>query len=140
MKFKFFTPRKPMKMARPAAGIASEREIEAAIVKAGKTAPRLKPEDIDAAIKSEAYYRFPGTTLTVCCLTLVNGFTVSGESATASTENFDEGIGRQIARENARNKIWTLEGYILKDKLYWLEQFDATGELSSGAKLAHTHF
>jgi hypothetical protein len=54
----------------------------------------------------------------VCALTLRNGFIVTGESAAASHENFDEGIGRKIARENARTKIWALEGYLLRQRLY----------------------
>ncbi|WP_249451677.1 Gp49 family protein, partial [Escherichia coli] len=44
-------------------------------------------------------------------------FTVTGESACASPENFDAEIGRKIARQNAVNKIWMLEGYLLKQKL-----------------------
>ena len=99
----------------------SETEIEADIVAAGKTAPRLTPTDIDAAIEAEAYHVFPGTTLTVCALTLRNGYTVTGESAAASPENFDAEIGRKIARDNARNKIWGLEGYLLRQKL-WLRE------------------
>jgi hypothetical protein len=77
----------------------------------------LKPVDIDQAIVSEQYHVFPMTTLTVCALTLKNGFIVTGESAAASPENFDKEIGRKIARENARNKIWSLEGYVLRNKL-----------------------
>lgn len=95
----------------------SEGLLEAKLQSMGKNAPRLTPSDIDAAIASEQYYVFPGTTLTVCCLTLQNGFNVTGESASASVENFDEGIGREIARSNARNKIWALEGYLLKTLL-----------------------
>ena len=95
----------------------SETEIENEIRAKGKTAPRLCPADIDAAITGEAFYVFPGTTLTVCCLTLRNGFTVTGESAAASPENFDAEIGARIARDNARNKIWALEGYLLKERL-----------------------
>ena len=49
---------------------------------------------------------------------LANGFTVTGESACASPENFNAEIGRKIARDNARNKIWAFEGYLLKQKLY----------------------
>jgi hypothetical protein len=60
---------------------------------------------------------FPNTTLTVCALTLKNGFHVVGESAAASPENFDQEIGRKIARDNARSKIWALEGYLLRSKL-----------------------
>ncbi len=55
--------------------------------------------------------------LTYCVLVLKNGFTVTGESACASPENFDAEIGRKIARQNAVNKIWMLEGYLLKQKL-----------------------
>lgn len=95
----------------------SEDQIENEIRAKGKTAPRLTPADIDAVIAGEAFHIFPGTTLTVCCLTLRNGFTVTGESAAASPENFDAEIGAKIARDNARNKIWALEGYLLKDRL-----------------------
>ena len=95
-----------------------ERETEAAIVAAGKTAPRLTPELIDAAIAGEDYHVFAGSQLTVCCLTLANGFTVTGESACASPANFDAAIGRDIARSNARQKIWALEGYLLKQRLF----------------------
>ena len=96
---------------------ASEASIEAEIQTKGLNAPRLTPQMIDAAIKSEAYYVFPGTTMTVCALTLRNGYQVIGESASASPENFDQAIGRRIARDNARNKIWALEGYLLKNQL-----------------------
>jgi len=95
-----------------------EQAIEKEINDKGLNAPRLKPEDIDNTIVDEKYHVFEGTTLTVACLVLRNGYTVTGESAAASTDNFDEEIGRKIARENARNKIWALEGYLLRDRLY----------------------
>lgn len=95
----------------------SEHEIEAEIQKKGLNAPRLNPQMIDDAIASEQYHVFPGTTMTVCALTLRNGYIVTGESAAASPENFDKEIGRKIARDNARNKIWALEGYLLREKL-----------------------
>lgn len=96
----------------------SEAAIEKEIQDKGITAPRLTPALIDASIKSEDYHIFPGTTLTVCALTLQNGFIVTGESAAASPANFDVELGRKIARENARNKIWAFEGYLLRQKLY----------------------
>ena len=80
------------------------------------TAPRLTPEAIDRVIVSEQYHVFPGTSFTACLLSLSNGYTVSGESACVSPKNFDAAIGRKIARENARNKIWQLEGYLLREK------------------------
>lgn len=95
----------------------NEAEIEKEIQAKGLNAPRLTPQMIDATIISEQYHVFPGTTMTVCALTLRNGFIVIGESAAASPENFDAEIGRKIARENARNRIWALEGYQLRSKL-----------------------
>ena len=94
-----------------------EKAIEAEIQAKGLNAPRLNPAHIDAQIAGEAYHVFPGTTLTVCALTLRNGFQVVGHSAAASPENFDAEIGRKIARDNARQKIWALEGYLLRSKL-----------------------
>jgi len=55
--------------------------------------------------------------LTFCVLVLRNGFTVTGESACVSPQNFDAEIGRRVARENAVNKMWPLLGYALKDKM-----------------------
>lgn len=95
----------------------NEQEIEKEIQAKDLNAPRLTPSLIDSVIVKSDYYVFPGTTLTVCCLTLLNGFNVTGESAAASPENFDAEIGRKIAFENARDKIWMLEGYLLKSKL-----------------------
>ena len=95
-----------------------EKELEQEIQDKGLVAPRLTPALIDATIIEEAYYVFPGTTTTICRLTLKNGFSTIGESAAVSLKNFDAEIGRKIARENARDKIWVLEGYLLKDELY----------------------
>jgi hypothetical protein len=94
-----------------------EAAIEAEIQAKGLDAPRLTPNDIDAQIVKASYFVFPETTLTVAALTLRNGFIVTGESAAASPENFDEAIGRKIAYDNARGKIWALEGYALRNRL-----------------------
>ena len=95
----------------------NEAAIEKEIQENNLNAPRLTPALIDATIKDEDYHVFEKTCLTVCCLTLNNGFAVTGESACASPKNFNAEIGRKIARENAREKIWILEGYLLKEKL-----------------------
>lgn len=115
----------------------TEQQIEQEIQDKGLNAPRLTPEHIDATISSVNYFTAddgvvgrshqnkevlfnPGvlSTLTFCVIVLKNGFTVTGESACASPENFDAEIGKKIAYDNARNKIWQLEGYLLKEKLY----------------------
>ncbi len=92
--------------------------VEQEIQRKGLTAPRVTPADIEANIAKEEFQVFAGSTLTVCVLTLRNGFTVSGESACASPENFDAELGRRIARDNAKAKIWPLMGYALREHLY----------------------
>ena len=107
-----------------------EQEIQAK----GKTGQRVTREDIEAYIASEHYFTakegqhgavqcFTAPVpealglLTFCVLVLRNGFTVTGESACASPENFDPEIGRKIARQHALSKIWPLLGYELRSKL-----------------------
>lgn len=99
------------------------------------TAPRITPADIEANIVSEHYFTAEDgvassgcydqdegapialSLLTFCVLVLQNGFTVTGESACVSPENFDAEIGRRIAREKAVEKIWPLMGYALKAQM-----------------------
>lgn len=102
---------------------------EAQATYAVETAPRVTDADIDAAIASEHYFtaregcegagnsNYPDESLgllTFCVLVLKNGFTVTGESACVSPANFNAQIGRDIAYGKAREKIWQLEGYRLK--------------------------
>ena len=96
----------------------SEQTIEKEVKEKGLVAPRITPELIDSKIHDKHFHVFEMTCLTVCCLTLDNGFTVTGESACASPENFNQEIGEKIAFENARGKIWMLEGYLLKQRLH----------------------
>src|SRR5574340_298287 len=105
--------------------MTTETEIEKEIQSKGLNAPRLSPEHIDAQIVSEVtgrasdlFKNVPGTPalecLTICVLTLKNGFTIVGKSACASPENYDFDLGHKIAREDARKQIWALEGYLLR--------------------------
>ena len=118
----------------------SEQQIEQEIQAKGLSAPRVTPDHIESCITGEHYFTAgdgahaaqvkaqPSIThsvypsdldvLTFCVLVLKNGFTVTGESACASPENFNAEIGRKIARQNAREKIWLLEGYLLKQCLH----------------------
>lgn len=98
--------------------MSRDEAIENEIQDKGLTAPRITPEHIESKIKDEKYHVFKDTCLTVCVLTLQNGFNVTGESACASPSNFDEELGKKIARRNAADKIWILEGYLLKEKLF----------------------
>lgn len=122
----------------------NDQTIEQEIQAKGKTAPRITTLDIERNIAGEHYftandgvngaaadgrqfiichkpegvnYEQALSLLTFCVLVLRNGFTVTGESACASPENFDAEIGRKIARQNAIQKIWPLMGYALKNQL-----------------------
>lgn len=114
--------------------MSDDNAVEQAIQAKGLTAPRITPADIQANIASEHYFTagdgslgasdgtefsYPEALnlLTFCVLVLRNGFTVTGESACASPENFDAELGRQIARRNAEAKIWPLMGYELRSQL-----------------------
>ena len=78
---------------------------------------RVTLDALKANIAKEEFHVFPGSQLTVCVLTLLNGFTVTGESACADPAMFNEEIGQKIARENAERKIWPLMGYALKEEM-----------------------
>lgn len=123
----------------------SDPSIERLIQAKGLTAPRVTPKFVENSIASEHYFtardgaahvaEIPGSAmyasdwevprtiealglLTFCVLVLRNGFTVTGESACASPENFDAEIGRRVARTNAVQKIWPLLGFLLKQQIH----------------------
>ena len=126
--------------------MSNEKQIEQEIQDKGLNAPRLTPDHINSVIQrvhyftagdgyvgaltsSEEFNALPEhehtvqpplqlDLLTFCVIVLRNGFTVTGESACASPKNFNADIGQKVAYENAREKSWLLEGYLLKEKLY----------------------
>lgn len=79
--------------------------------------PRLTVHDIQGVIDTEQFHRFADTNVTVCALTLKNGFVAIGYSACAAAATFDEATGRRLAFENARDRIWELEGYLLRERM-----------------------
>ena len=95
----------------------NDNEIEQEIQDKGLTAPRVTQALIDESIVGEEYHLFDATQLTVCMLTLKNGYTVTGESACVSVENFDEELGQKIAKQNAKDKMWALLGFSLAEQL-----------------------
>lgn len=81
-------------------------------------ANKLTLTDITNLVTKEQYHVFEGSTLTVCCLTLKNGFTVTGESACVDPLNFNKELGESIAKKNAIEKIWLVAGYALKEAIF----------------------
>ena len=96
----------------------NEQQLEQEIQAKGLNAPRLTSESIDAVIDTATFTVLPSDKVMVCELRLVNGFTVRGEAATVSKENFNLEIGESISYKNAREKIWELEGYLLQQRLF----------------------
>ena len=78
----------------------------------------LIQSDIDAKIKDVKFTVLEDGRTTICNLYLENGFTVRGESSCVSKDNFNKDIGEQIALENAKNKVWELEGYLLAEDIH----------------------
>lgn len=125
----------------------NDQAIEQEIQAKGLTAPRVTSADIEGNIASEHYFTaWQGYMyehyydaekvgacppalglLTFCVLVLKNGFTVTGESACASPDNFDAELGRKIARQNAVQKLWPLMGYALKERLHCTAIAEAEG-------------
>lgn len=95
----------------------NDQEIENEIQAKELNAPRVTPAQVEATIKGETYTVLPSGRTTICELTLQNGYTVRGESSCVSIENFNAELGQKIAREDAKSKIWQLEGYLLRAKL-----------------------
>ena len=82
---------------------------------------RVYPADIDEMFNSleYKYERVGETTVTGCWAFLPDGFQVGyGESACVDPANYKPEVGQQIAKDNcevvARNKLWELEGYLLR--------------------------
>lgn len=78
---------------------------------------KAKTGHINGRVISE-HYHVIDKCLTICVLKIENGHYVTGESAPASLENYDAEFGRKLAREAAVRKIWSLEGYLLREKIY----------------------
>lgn len=95
----------------------NDQEIEKEIQAKGLTAPRVSLQQIEEAIQGETYTVLPSGRATICEMTLKNGYVVIGQSLCVSRENFNAELGQKISREDAKQKIWPLEGYLLREKL-----------------------
>ncbi len=105
------------------------------LAKANVNGPRVTVEKLAAEIEAEFYFTpmdaavglgvdshirsdSPLARLTFCVLVLKNGFTVTGQSACVSPENFRSDVGKAYAREDAERKMWQLLGFRLADRIH----------------------
>ena len=96
-----------------------------------KLPTKLTPDDITKAIAEAQYHVLPGTRVTICLLILRNGAKVVGVNyGSIDPAQHREDMGRQEAYKDAVNKVWELEGYLLRQRLY--EAGETLGESHEG--------
>lgn len=94
----------------------TDKELDTAI--AAKVYPKITVKSINDRIATVRFFVIPGTTTTLCYITMVNGFNFIGQSACVDERNFDLSIGQEIAERDALAKIWSYEGYLLAELYY----------------------
>ncbi|HEC41832.1 hypothetical protein LCGC14_1347960 [marine sediment metagenome] len=77
-------------------------------------------KDVEGCITAENYIK-SGKKMTVCHLTLQDGFEVIGVAGCVDPDNYDIVIGNKIAREKALDKVWQHLGSILQNTLAIME-------------------
>lgn len=79
---------------------------------------RVTVTDMEAKMKNVEYHILPGTTMTICQITMENGYVVLGSSACVDPENFNEALGEKYSYEDAVSELWSLEGYLLAQERF----------------------
>ena len=74
--------------------------------------------DIEAKVTRTAYTVLPDTTTTICQLFMENGYVILGMSACVDKTKYNKSLGEKYSYEDAINKAWPLEGYLLAHQLY----------------------
>lgn len=77
--------------------------------------PKVTEQSITRKISDVTFTLLPGTTTTICNITMENGFSVRGESACVDPRNFNSEIGNSLAYKDAFRKLWAFEGYLLAE-------------------------
>lgn len=103
--------------------------VTEAELQARSTAPRVTEAEVLGSIANKEFIKVNEGTLTICVLTLHNGWQVTGESACADLRNYKQDVGERISYDNAVKKIWAFLGFVLRDKLHnepktFLERLD----------------
>lgn len=80
--------------------------------------PRLSYPYLETLIVREDYHHFADTGVTVCCLVVTNGYSVTADAVCANTALFDPDTGRLRARRKALKRLMELEHYLLRQRLF----------------------
>lgn len=106
------------------------------ILTAAATAPRVSLADVEKAIRESnvTYTVLPNGRTTVCQIELFGGrFSVEGQSACVSKENFNKEMGETFAMKDATDEVWKALGTVLAYRLHkgeltsttWLDRLKA---------------
>ena len=106
---------------------------------------KLTKEMLEELVIGAVYHQLTDRA-TICILTLKNGFEVVGKSAVLNVENFDAASGQQVARDDAIEQLWALEGYrhlsspegLSQNQQYGLSFPDALRACFQGYRIART--
>ena len=93
--------------------VLAGKELDKAI--ASMPYPKVTKDSIEAKIAKIDYLVLPDSTVTLCNITLKNGYSVRGESACVDPRNFNVEIGKGLAYKQAFDRLWPLEGYLLAE-------------------------
>jgi len=74
--------------------------------------------DMQAKVQKTVYTVLPDTTTTICQLFMENGYVILGTSACVDPSKFNKALGEKYAYEDAINKAWPLEGYLLAEEIF----------------------
>lgn len=105
--------------------------------------PETKPQrtavslnDIQAKVKKTTYTVLPDGKTTICQLHMENGYTINGQSACVDPANYNQALGEKYAYEDAINKAWPLEGYLLAEEIFRRKPVPRTYSWADVAKLS----
>lgn len=102
-----------------AADLLNDEELRKALW--NSLAPRITAAYMEERIAKREFWRW-GPTLTLCKLTLDNGYTSVGQSACVNEANYNQEIGERVAYDNAFKNLWPLFGFLLAEMNFVKEQ------------------
>lgn len=79
---------------------------------------KVSLNDILSKVQKVTYTVLPYTTTTICQFFMENGYVILGTSACVDPTKYNQALGEKYAYEDAVNKAWPLEGYLLVQEIF----------------------